>query len=152
MSTRYKGTPREIRALDAFVKLLRASDTASRRTRDVFTAAGLTETRFGVLEALYHLGPLSSGELGRKILKSAGNLTLVIDNLVRDGLVERRTGEYDRRMKSVVLTPRGHELVESLLPAHVALIADEMAALTAAEQTELARLCKKLGLRRVPPA
>ncbi|HEY9068935.1 MAG TPA: MarR family transcriptional regulator [Candidatus Ozemobacteraceae bacterium] len=152
MSTKHRGSPRENRALDTFIKLLRASDTVSRRTREVFTAAGLTETRFGVLEALYHLGPLSSGELGRKVLKSAGNLTLVIDNLVRDGLAERRTGEYDRRMKTIVLTRRGHELVESILPAHVALIADEMAVLTPEEQTELGRLCKKLGLGREIPS
>lgn len=147
MSTQYDGSREEKRALDAFIKLLRAADTISRRTRDVFTAAGLTESRFGVLEALYHLGPRSPGDLGRKILKSAGNLTLVIDNLERDGLVERQAGLNDRRVKRVALTRRGRELIEKLLQPHVRLVVSEMSALTADEQIELSRLCKKLGFR-----
>jgi len=148
MSTRYKGTLRETRALDAFIKLLRAADTVSKNTRGPFTDAGLTESRFGVLETLYHLGPKSPGELGRKILKSAGNLTLVIDNLERDGLVERTATPGDRRQKLVALTEQGHDLIEKLLPRHVERIASEMSFLSADEQTELSRLCKKLGLRK----
>ncbi|MBP7635201.1 MarR family transcriptional regulator [Candidatus Ozemobacteraceae bacterium] len=148
MGTHYKGTPEETRALDVFIKLLRAADSVSRRTRDVISSAGLTESRFGVLESLYHLGPLSPGELGRKILKTAGNLTLVIDNLERDGLVERRSGLNDRRVKRVALTLKGRDLIERLLPPHAKLITSEMAVLTAGEQRELARLCKKLGLKK----
>jgi len=148
MGTHYKGTPEETRALDVFIKLLRAADSVSRRTRDVILSAGLTESRFGVLESLYHLGPLSPGELGRKILKTAGNLTLVIDNLERDGLVERRSGLNDRRVKRVALTLKGRDLIERLLPPHAKLITSEMAVLTAGEQRELARLCKKLGLKK----
>ena len=49
----------------------------------------LTISQFGVLEALYHLGPLSQRQLADKILRSSGNLTMVIDNLERDGLVRR---------------------------------------------------------------
>ncbi|OQA04797.1 MAG: HTH-type transcriptional regulator MhqR [bacterium ADurb.Bin374] len=148
MSTHYAGSRKETQALDAFIKLLRAADSISRRTRDVISAAGLTESRFGVLESLHHLGPLSPGELGRKILKTAGNLTLVIDNLERDGLVERRSGLNDRRVKRVALTRAGRDLIERLLPPHAELIASEMAVLTSDEQIELARLCKKLGLKK----
>ncbi|HOT28342.1 MAG TPA: MarR family transcriptional regulator [Candidatus Ozemobacteraceae bacterium] len=148
MGTHYRGTREETRALDAFIKLLRAADAVSRRTREVISTAGLTESRFGVLEALYHLGPLSPGELGRKILKTAGNLTLVIDNLERDGLVERRSGLNDRRVKRVALTRQGRDLIERLLPPHAELIVSEMSVLTAEEQIELARLCKKLGLKQ----
>lgn len=147
MGTHYRGTREETRALDAFIKLLRAADSVSRRTRGVISAAGLTESRFGVLESLYHLGPLSPGELGRKILKTAGNLTLVIDNLERDGLVERRSGENDRRVKRIALTRKGQDLIERLLPPHAELIVSEMAVLSADEQVELGRLCRKLGLK-----
>ena len=144
MDTHYAGTPAQVRALGAFIKLLRAADRVTRATGGVIAAAGLTDSRFGVLEALYHLGPLTPGELGRKILKSAGNLTLVLDNLERDGLVERRHAP-DRRRRPVALTPRGRELVRRLLPEHVARITAAFRPLTAAEQDTLAALCRKLG-------
>ncbi|RCK77943.1 MAG: Transcriptional regulator, MarR family [Candidatus Ozemobacter sibiricus] len=149
MSTHYQGTTAEVRALDAFIKLLRAAASVARHTRTVFEAAGLTESQFGVLEALFHLGPLTPGDLGRKILKSPGNLTLVLDNLVRQGLIVRQPSA-DRRCRPVALTPRGHALVARLLPRHVQVVTAAFRGLTAAEQTRLAALCRKLGLSLDP--
>lgn len=149
MSTHYQGTTAEVRALDAFIKLLRAAASVARHTRTVFAAAGLTESQFGVLEALFHLGPLTPRDLGRKILKSPGNLTLVLDNLVRQGLIVRQPSA-DRRCRPVALTPRGHALVAKLLPRHVRVVTAAFRGLTAAEQTRLAALCRKLGLSLDP--
>ena len=53
---------------------------------------GLTESQIGVLEALAHLGPLTQGELCRKILRSGSNVTTVVDNLERDGSGASRAG------------------------------------------------------------
>ena len=41
----------------------------------------MTVSQFGVLEALHHLGPLRQGEISAKLLRSGGNITLVVDNL-----------------------------------------------------------------------
>lgn len=145
MTTHYRGTPGERQALDAFIKLLRASNSVVRHSRAAIVAAGLTESRFGVLEALLHLGPLAPGELGRKILKSPGNLTLVIDNLVRDGLIERVAAGSDRRRRPVALTVRGRRLVEEVLPRHVREVVGVFRGLRPEEQETLARICRKLG-------
>jgi MarR family 2-MHQ and catechol resistance regulon transcriptional repressor len=145
MGTRYKGRAAEVRALDAYIKLLRAANSVSARLERRLDEKGVTETQFGVLEALYHVGPMCQKLIGEKVLKSGGNITVVVDNLEKRRLVRRVRDDADRRYVTVSLTADGKSLVERLLPGHVGAIADELGALTAAEQEELGRLCRKLG-------
>lgn len=147
MSTKYQGNEKEVRALDAYIKLVRATEAVTARTSQNYLAAGLSVSQFGVLEALLHGGSLCQKDLAKKILKSTGNITMVIDNLEKRQLVQRERGAEDRRFISVHLTEGGRKLIESIFPQQVAGIVGEMEVLTAAEQEELARLCRKLGLK-----
>jgi MarR family 2-MHQ and catechol resistance regulon transcriptional repressor len=152
MPTHYQGTPEEILALDAFIKFTRANSSLEARLLGRGSLDGLTLTQFGVLETLFHLGPLCQGELSQKLLKSTGNMTLVLDNLEKYGLVRRVRTLEDRRMVRVELTGQGRERIEQVLPQQIAVIVEEMSALTPEEQAELGRLAKKLGLGRAAGA
>ena len=145
MGCRYAGTEEEQRALEAFVKLVRATESLEARLAPEVTQAGLTGSQFGVLEALLHLGPLCQRDLGRKLLKSTGNITMVVDNLERCGLVRRERRADDRRYVTVRLTDAGRERIEAVFPDHVRRLCAEFSVLTAAEQEELGRICRKLG-------
>jgi MarR family 2-MHQ and catechol resistance regulon transcriptional repressor len=103
-----------------------------------------------VLEAVFHLGPLPQGELCRRILRSGSNVTTVVDNLEREGLVRRERDANDRRIQIVHLTDKGRELLDRALPVHVRRITRVMAALDPDEQRELGRLCRKLGRADTP--
>lgn len=145
MGTRYQGTDGEVRALNTCIKLIRAAESVSHRIHQHLEAVDLTISQFGVLEAIWHLGPLSQRDLAQKILKSGGNLTLVIDNLEKRQLVARHRQTHDRRVIHVHLTETGEHLIRTIFPHHVAAITREMNYLTPTEQEELARLCRKLG-------
>lgn len=147
MGTRHKGKDDEVRALDAYIKLMRAAESVSARLAPHLTRAGLTVSQFGALEALYHLGPLCQRDLGRKILKSGGNITMVVDNLEKRGLVERERAEDDRRYITIHLTKAGRKLIGELFPRHAVAIQAEMGVLSAAELEKLGRLCKRVGLK-----
>jgi MarR family 2-MHQ and catechol resistance regulon transcriptional repressor len=140
----YAGTPPERLALRTFVRLVRAANEMSARLHQPLAAAGLNESQFGVLEALLHLGPLHQRELARKILRTSGSVTLVVDHLEQRGLVRRERGATDRRFIKVHLTRSGESLVRGLFPEHAARLAEEMTALTEGEQRELGRLCRRL--------
>ena len=71
----------------------------------------MSTSQFGVLELLHHLGPMCQSELAAKILKSTGNLTMVVDHLEERGLVERRRDTGDRRFITVHLTEAGEALI-----------------------------------------
>ncbi len=148
MPTHYQGTPREILALNTFIKLTRAVDSLETRLVRCGSLQNLTLSQFGVLEMLYHLGPLSQGEISNKLLKSGGNITLVIDNLEKRGWVQRKRETKDRRVVTVSLTPSGNERIRQVLPGHIAEIVAEMNVLTPDEQAVLGSLCLKLGLKQ----
>lgn len=148
MGTRYRGTDEEVRALDAYIKLMRAAESVSARLAPRLSAAGLTGSQFGALEALYHLGPLCQRDLGKKMLKSGGNITMVVDNLEKRGLVERVRAEEDRRYITVSLTKQGRKLMSRLFPRHAGAIREEMCVLSDAELERLASLCKRVGLKK----
>jgi MarR family transcriptional regulator, 2-MHQ and catechol-resistance regulon repressor len=144
--SRYKGSKEEASALNAYVKLMRAAESVSARVHGHLSAAGLTISQFGVLEALYHLGPLSQSEIAKKILKSTGNITMVIDNLEKRGLVKRERDQEDRRYYSISLTSTGKKAIASLFPPHAGRIVQEMNVLSGPEQETLGKLCRKLGI------
>src|SRR3990172_2953329 len=137
IGSNYKGSKKEASALNAFVKLMRAAESVSSRVHAHLAKAGLTISQFGVLEALYHLGPLSQAEIAKKILKSSGNITMVIDNLEKRGLVKRERNQEDRRYYSISLTSAGKKTIASLFPSHAGRIVQEMNVLSASEQDTL---------------
>jgi MarR family 2-MHQ and catechol resistance regulon transcriptional repressor len=147
MATQYHGTAAEKRALDTYVKLSRAADTVISRIHQHLASVRLTPSQFSVLEMLHHLGPLHQSELANKMLKSNANLTFVLDNLVKRGLVCRARDATDRRFIVVRLTDDGAHLIQDIFPRHVGIIMEEFSILTAEEQDTLARLCRKIGLR-----
>jgi MarR family 2-MHQ and catechol resistance regulon transcriptional repressor len=147
MGTRHRGTLDEINALNAFIKLQRAAESVSVRVHSVLPA-NLTVTQFGVLEALHHIGPLCQGELAEKLLRSGGNLTLVVDNLEKAGYVARERDPADRRFVVVKLTTKGADFINLLFPKVVANVVREMSVLSSTEHSDLGRLCKKIGLKR----
>jgi len=146
MATKQRGETRESRALKTYVKLMRAAESITSRVHKHLSSAGLTVSQFGVLEAIYHLGPLSQKDLGRKILRSSGNITMVIDNLEKRRLVRRERDTSDRRIFIVHLTDEGQKLIRRIFPPHAALIAGELSVLNATDQMKLGNLCKKVGM------
>jgi len=147
MGTRHRGPIDEINALNAFIKLQRASESISTRVHTVLPA-GLTITQFGVLEALHHIGPLCQGELAEKLLRSGGNLTLVVDNLEKAGYVARERDPADRRFVVVKLTDKGTRFISEIFPRVLKNVTREMSVLSSTELFDLCRLCKKVGLHR----
>jgi MarR family 2-MHQ and catechol resistance regulon transcriptional repressor len=145
MATHYRGSAQERAALDAYIKLMRAADSVTARLDPLMRAADLTVGQFGTLEALLHLGPLCQRDLGRKLLRSGGNITVVVGNLARRGLVRRERRADDRRFITVTLTDKGRRLIGGIFPRHVQHIVHELSALSLPQQAELSRLCRQLG-------
>jgi len=144
--SRYPGSSAERLALSTYLKLTRASERLWNRLALGLQRERLTPSQFGVLEALHHLGPMHQRDLGERILKSSGNMTLVIDNLETRGLVRRERSAEDRRFIQVHLTPEGERLIRRVFPGHAAAITRELTVLTQEEQRTLGNLCRKLGV------
>jgi MarR family transcriptional regulator, 2-MHQ and catechol-resistance regulon repressor len=146
MGTHHRGSAREVRALDALVKLVRCAASVQARLEPGIRAEGLSPNQFGVLEALFHLGPLEPCELGPKLLTSRPNVVLLVDQLEERGLARRSPVEGDRRRVRVELTAAGRRMIAKAFQQHARRVAEQMSALSPEEQDQLGRLCKQLGL------
>ena len=152
MAKQYRGMKGDARALAAYVKLLRASESVLRESTRPLALYDLTPSQFGVLEALYDDGPQCLSDLARRILKTSGNLTVVVENLEKRRLVRCRPGRRDRRFITVALTAKGRSLLRSILPGHATAVVAVMDRLSAREQEALGTLCGKLTGSPAPSA
>lgn len=136
-------------ALNLYTRLMRSTNTVTDKMHSHLQAYQLTISQFGVLEAIYHLGPLCQKDLGKKILKTSGNITLVIDNLEKRNLVIREKDPEDRRRFTIQLTPEGLDLIETIFPEHSKIAVSVFSVLEPEEQKSLGQLLKKLGLKNM---
>jgi MarR family 2-MHQ and catechol resistance regulon transcriptional repressor len=132
-------------ALKLHVVLTRATNAIQRHAEADMARHGLSPGEFGIMEALYHKGPLLLGEVQRKILVSSGGVTYLVDRLHEQGLVERRECETDRRARYAVLTKKGEQLMAEIFPEHAASLERALAGLTDEEKEQALSLLRKLG-------
>jgi MarR family 2-MHQ and catechol resistance regulon transcriptional repressor len=128
-----------------WVKLARAFATMNRLTGEDIRRYGLTQAQFGVLESLGHKGRMTLGDLAHKSLSTGGNITVVVNNLIRVGLVKRTVSTLDRRVVYVALTPRGTRLFRRIFPKHAEAVARIASVLSPDEQVRLGDLLRTLG-------
>lgn len=145
MPSHVRASPATALALNTYIKLIRASTLVERRMTAQMAKHGLTWSQFGVLEALHHLGPMAQKDLAKRILRSPGDLSTILDNLGKQGLVTREQDEKDRRRRVVRLTDEGRVLISEVFPEHAEEIREALSVLSPQEQAMLGCLSRKLG-------
>ncbi len=105
-------------AVSVWVRLLKAHGLVLRELRRRVPDA-LTLPQFDVLVQLHrHPEGMTSRQLTRELLVTAGNVTGLVDRLEALGLVERRPVPEDRRAMRVALTGRGRRVARRAIPRH----------------------------------
>ena len=131
--------------LKALIALTRCTHDVHKKEYKTIKAGGLTVSQFAVLEILYHKGDLRISEIIGKILSTGGNMTVVIDNLVKVNLVKRCTDPKDRRVNLISITEEGRNLMSDIFPKHIENRNQIFSNLTSEEKINLIRLLKKLS-------
>lgn len=137
-------------AVRLWLRLLSCTMVIEKRVRrglaDQFST---TLPRFDILAALDRAegsesGGLSMTDLGRALKVSNGNITGLVQTLLRDGDVAMGTAAGDRRTALVAITPQGQARFREMAAAHHQWIADIMAGLGPAETRALHGLLGQL--------
>lgn len=136
----------EARALKLWIILARAFRAVEARAQGDAARHELTLAQFGILDALYHRGPMLIGELQERILVSSGGISYLVDSLEARGLVERQPSLEDRRARYAALTPEGAALFARAFPEHARAIRAAVAGLSGEEQRQATDLLRRLGL------
>ena len=130
--------------LHLVIALGRAIQAIERGVQPHLRESGLGLTEFGVLEVLYHKGPLALGEIRDRILVTGASTTYVVKKLEDRGLMRRRTSAEDQRVVFGELTPKGRTLMDKVFPAHVDRLRQVTAGLSASEKRAASQLLRRL--------
>ena len=131
--------------LKVLITLSRSTQAVRKKEIRTIKEGGLTVAQFAVLEALYHKGDMRICEIIEKVLSTGGNMTVVIENLLKDGLVSKCPDENDRRVSLIHLTEKGNALIEKIFPKHLENINEIFDVLTTEDKINLINLFKKLS-------
>lgn len=125
------------------IGLHRVVTDLDRETARISGRYGLTLGQFAVLEALYHKGDLTVGQVKEAILSSTGTIPVIINNLEKQNFVHRAHDPADRRRSIVQLTSSGRRLIEKVYPENEQMFRDKFSVWSKDEQRELLRLILK---------
>ncbi len=130
--------------LKVFIGISRTTQALHKRAGIIFNKGGLTSAQFAVLEALYHKGDLTINEIIESILSTSGNMTVVINNLEKEALIERLPNPRDKRSCIIHITMVGRQKIEEIFPKHVKDLEDCFVGLNEEEKEILVHLLRKI--------
>lgn len=138
-------SPEDSLNLKLFLILNRCAHSVNKNIFPIFKAEGITESQFLVLEYLYHVGDSRIKDIIEKTFSSGGTMTVIIDNLEKRQLIERKKDPNDRRAYLISLSSKGKELIEKIFDIHVKNLESVFGVLSENEKKELRQFLKKLG-------
>jgi len=128
-------------AILAWLRLYRIVQKIDRMQTVHLRNWGLNIAQFDVLAHVGAHKGITQQELADSLLVTKGNISQLLDRMEDLGLLSRN---QEKRNKILVLTEKGQELFDRVVPAHEKMIAEQLAVLSASEIAELRRILGKL--------
>ena len=134
------------RALRIWLRLLTCTQMIERQVRsNLREQFGTTLPRFDLMAQLErHPEGLKMNELSRLLLVTGGNVTAIVDQLEKEGQVERLDAPDDRRAYRIRLTRSGQKSFAEMARAHEEWVVELLSGMSKKDQDELLRLLAKV--------
>ena len=118
--------------------LRRVGDALALCQDSLYSKYGLTSEQFGVLASIKSRGPLRPSDLASILERSPNSMSMLIDRMVKAGLVRRTKDRKDRRVVTVSSTDKGKTAVEPAILAGWELIHEILSPVSYDDQRALA--------------
>jgi len=134
------------RALRIWLRLLTCTQMIERQVRsNLREQFGTTLPRFDLMAQLErHPEGLKMNELSRLLMVTGGNVTAIVDQLEKEGQVERLDAPDDRRAYRIRLTRSGQKSFAEMARAHEEWVVELLSGMSKKDQDELLRLLAKV--------
>lgn len=136
----------DVHALTACALLSRAGSDIIRLLEKFLSKHNLSQGRFIALIVMNRDpdAPISPTVLAEKMGVTKSTVSGLLDGLVKDGLVERNLVENDRRRNTVMLTSRGSQVLDKLLPEYYIMSSKVMSGLDSHQKSALISLLTRV--------
>ena len=131
------------------IALSRSLQIIHRESEVLFSKQQITMAQFTVLEALYHKGDLTIGQLIEKVLSTSGNMTVVIRNLEKQQLIKRIENPNDKRSYIIQLTTKGKSTIQNLYQQHMEFVDLAVEKISQEDKEKVIDILKQLQIKEV---
>lgn len=97
----------------------------------------LSMSQLGALLYIHRKGTSGVSEIGESLHVSGAAASQLLDRLVQQGLVARSESPRDRRVKHIVLTEKGQQMMHAINHIHQAWLTHVLNTLTPEEQAQV---------------
>ncbi len=136
---------------EGLLNLFIASNYLHAKLDSICWSFKITLAQFNVLRILKgaHPNGYPRGEIMRRMVESAPDVTRLIDRLIKEGLVERYESKEDRRLSLARITKKGINHLSKINPEVDKFISEYSSSLTKSEKEMLSNICEKLYAKEV---
>ncbi|BBF80785.1 MarR family winged helix-turn-helix transcriptional regulator [Asticcacaulis excentricus] len=136
--------PWELPRFRNWIAVARAHQIVERTLNARLAPHGVRIAHHDILANIYRFAGLTQNELAQRLLVGRSNLSMLLPELEKRGLIERRSDAADKRVRRLWLTEAGRALTEQTLAVQAGVVTDMMTILSDAE-------CQALGdyMRRI---
>jgi MarR family transcriptional regulator, organic hydroperoxide resistance regulator len=106
---------------------------------------GLKVPHYDILANIFRFPAITQQELANRLLVGRSNLSMLLPELERRGLVLRKSDDADKRLRRLLLTEQGNQLTREALDVHSHVIEQMMNALSAQECDQLGDYMRRVG-------
>lgn len=136
----------DVPAQICFLQTMRVASDVENWLNSLLTKYNISQRRFFILILLSRRSEgWTPSELAQGTGVTNATMTGVLDTLVKDGLVERKTDSEDRRVRMVSLTPKGEDTIFTILPDYYDRVATMMQDFSQEERRMLRNILDKLS-------
>lgn len=130
--------PWELPRFRNWIAVARAHQIVERTLNARLAPHGVRIAHHDILANIYRFAGLTQNELAQRLLVGRSNLSMLLPELEKRGLIERRSDAADKRVRRLWLTEAGRTLTEQTLAVQAGVVTDMMTILSDAE-------CQALG-------
>lgn len=110
-----------------WVAVGRACQAVERALSQSLTPLGMKTAHLDMMMNIHRHPGLSQQELANKLLVGRSNITMLLPQMEKRGLVRRETDKRDKRVLRLYLTDEGEDVLAKALDIHLALVERIMA-------------------------
>ena len=141
MAARYE---RENTVMRLWLLLPRVGDAFNLCHDLVFSRYGITNEQWRVLACIKSRGPMRPVDIARLLERAPNSMSMIVDRMVKAGLVRRTRDRRDRRAVFVSLTNKGDAAIEPAVPVAWEFINKIVSSLSDDDQRALADMLETL--------
>ncbi len=105
-----------------WIAVAKASQIIHQKLAKALTSLDIKVPHLDILANLYRFEGISQQDLARKLLVGRSNISMLLPQIEKRGLIERRPDDRDKRILRLHLTDKGRELTRKALAIELELI------------------------------